>query len=294
MTATRKKRQWSAGFQGEFGAFSQQAAEKLLGPEVNAVPFPSFSAVFDALQARKIDLAVIPMENTLHGSVHENYDHLLRYGCRVFAETTIRINHNLMAPPGVTLKKIRRVLSHPVALNQCLDFFRANPQLEKVPCYDTAGSARLVMSEPPSDAASIASLRAAEIYGATILKRSLEDDRENYTRFFLLGLEDAQVPKELDPKALERKKDVTWKTSIVFSVENAPGSLFRCMSAFALRDLSLTKVESRPLRGKPFDYLFYLDFLGKVGETRVENALRHLAELTDMTKVFGSYPRGDR
>lgn len=292
----KKKTQSSAmraGFQGAFGAFSQQAAEKLLGERAEATPFPSFTAVFDALQAGDIQYAVIPMENTLHGSVHENYDHLLRYGCRIHAETTIRINHNLMAPPGVNFKQVRRVYSHPVALNQCLDFFRAHPELEKAPYYDTAGSARMIMADLPPDAAAIASARAAEIYGARILKRSIEDDRQNFTRFFLLGDERSQNP--LPPLAKEGKgqKAVVWKTSVVFSVPNTPGSLFRCMSAFALRDLSLTKVESRPLRGKPFDYLFYLDFLGKVGQTATDNAIRHLTELADMLKVMGSYPRGD-
>ena len=277
-----------AGFQGEFGAFSQQAAEKLLGESLVAVPFPSFVAVFDALQAKELQFAVIPMENTLHGSVHENFDNLLRYGCKILAETTIRINHNLMAPPGVSLRKVRRVFSHPVALNQCLDFFRANPELEKVPYYDTAGSARMVMAELQSDAAAIASARAAEIYGARILKKSIEDDRQNFTRFFLLGEEEAT---RLLPNPATAATQ--WKTSLVFSVPNTPGSLFRCMSAFALRDLSLTKVESRPLRGKPFDYLFYLDFLGKVDEPAAVNALRHLAELADMMKVLGCYPRGD-
>ncbi|MCW5965309.1 MAG: prephenate dehydratase [Bryobacterales bacterium] len=288
MKRKQQKLKIRAGFQGEFGAFSQQAAEKFLGEEVEAVPFPSFTGVFDGLGSAEIHFAVIPMENTLHGSVHENYDNLLRYGCRIHAETTIRINHNLMAAPGVTLRKVRRVFSHPVALNQCLDFFRAHPELEKAPYYDTAGSARMVMAELPPDGAAIASARAAEIYGARILKKSIEDDRQNYTRFFLLGSDRAK--EHLPPV---NPKDCVWKTSVVFSVPNTPGSLFRCMSAFALRDLSLTKVESRPLRGKPFDYLFYLDFLGRVGETATDNALRHLAELADMMKVLGSYPRGD-
>lgn len=277
-----------AGFQGEFGAFSQQAAEKLLGDRLEAVPFPRFTDVFDALAAGALHFAVIPMENTLHGSVHENYDNLLRYDCTIHAETTIRINHNLMAPPGVTFRQIRQVFSHPVALNQCLDFFRDHPELEKAPYYDTAGSARMVMTDRPPGGAAIASARAAEIYGARILKRSIEDDRQNYTRFFLLGA--ASSAELLAPAP---QKGTVWKTSVVFSVPNVPGSLFRCMSAFALRDLSLTKVESRPLRGKPFDYLFYLDFLGKVGQRETDNALRHLDELVDMMKVLGSYPRGD-
>lgn len=285
---TKKPSRLRAGFQGEFGAFSQQAAEKLLGERLEAVPFPRFTDVFDALAAGQLHFAVIPMENTLHGSVHENYDNLLRYDCTIHAETTIRINHNLMAPPGVTFRQIRQVYSHPVALNQCLDFFRAHPELEKAPYYDTAGSARMVMADRPAGAAAIASARAAEIYGARILKRSIEDDRQNFTRFFLLGKD---PHARLLPLAADTNR--VWKTSVVFSVANTPGSLFRCMSAFALRDLSLTKVESRPLRGKPFDYLFYLDFLGKVGQPSTDNALRHLAELADMMKVLGSYPRGD-
>jgi len=144
------------------------------------------------------------------------------------------------------------------------------------------------MTEGPSDAAAIASERAAEIYGAQILKRSIEDDRQNYTRFFLLARNGTTMRP---PKPAAR--DTIWKTSIVFSMPNIPGSLFRSISAFALRDLSLSKVESRPLRGKPFDYLFYLDLLGRVGDQPVDNALRHLAELTDMMKVLGCYPRGD-
>jgi prephenate dehydratase len=175
-----------------------------------------------------------------------------------------------------------------VALNQCLDYFRANPQLDKTPFYDTAGSARMVMKEGAPDAAAIASARAAEIYGARILKRSIEDDRQNYTRFFLLA-RGAAGPVPAKP----RGKHAVWKTSVVYSMPNIPGSLFRSISAFALRDLSLSKVESRPLRGKPFDYLFYLDFLGRIGDPAVDNALRHLAELTDMMKVLGCYPRGD-
>ena len=277
-----------AGFQGEFGAFSQEAAIKLLGAQAEAVPFPRFTDVFDALVAGDLNYAVIPMENTLHGSVYENFDNLLRYECRIHAETTIRISHNLMAPPGVPFRKITHVYSHPVALNQCLDFFRNHPRISKEIYYDTAGSARMVMADRPEGAAAIASASAAEIYGASILKRGIEDDRRNFTRFFLLarGGDTAPVRSPKDGKT-------EWKTSIVFSVPNQSGSLFRSVAAFALRDLSLTKISSRPLRGKPFDYLFYLDVLGHVEDPALSNALRHLGELADMMKVLGCYPKGD-
>jgi prephenate dehydratase len=288
MAKTTKPKRVRAGFQGEFGAFSQQATTRMLGETAEAVPFPRFTDVFDALVARELDYAVIPMENTLHGSVYENYDNLLRYGCRIHGETTIRICHNLMAPPGTRFSSIRKVYSHPVALNQCLDFFRNNPQIQRETYYDTAGSARMVMAERPEGAAAIASVSAAEIYGAKILKRGIEDDRQNFTRFFLLARGEDPIPRR-DAEA----KDTAWKTSIVFSVANKPGSLFRSIAAFALRDLSLTKISSRPLRGKPFDYLFYLDVLGHAEDPQMANALRHLAELADMMKILGSYPKGD-
>ena len=288
MALKKMKTRIRAGFQGEFGAFSQEATVKLLGPSVEAVPFPRFTDVFDALVAGNLDYAVIPMENTLHGSVYENYDNLLRYECRIHGETTIRICHNLMAPPGLSFAKITHVYSHPVALNQCLDFFRDNPQISKEIHYDTAGSARMVMTDRPEGAAAIASASAAEIYGARILKRGIEDDRQNFTRFFLLARGDQAVPAR-SPK--DRK--TAWKTSIVFSVANQSGSLFRSIAAFALRDLSLTKISSRPLRGKPFDYLFYLDVLGHLEDPAMANALRHLDELADMMKVLGCYPKGD-
>jgi len=271
------------GIQGELGAFSQEAARQLLGPRVEVAPYPTFNAVFTALGAGKIHSAVIPMENTLAGSVHENYDHLLHFDVRIAAETNVRIVHNLIAPPGVRFRDLRKVYSHPVALDQCHKFFAQYPKLERIPFYDTAGSAKMVMEERGPDAAAIASEVAAGIYGGTILKRSIEDDRRNFTRFFLL-----YRSKNLPPP--RRAKE--WKTSLVFTTRNTPGALFRGLSAFALRDLNLTKIESRPLRGKPWEYLFYLDLLGREKDPGVQNALRHLAEIADFLRVLGSYPPG--
>ncbi|MGD0299286.1 MAG: prephenate dehydratase [Bryobacteraceae bacterium] len=271
------------GFQGALGAFSQEAVVQLLGDKVEVVPFPRFEDVFRALTRRKIDAAVIPIENSLAGSVHENYDHLLHFDVRIAAETNVRIIHNLIAPPGVRFKDIRKVYSHPVALNQCLRFFAEHRRIESTPFYDTAGSVKMVMEEKAPDAAAIASSVAASIYGAHILQRSIEDDRRNFTRFFLLySSKRTRVP---------RREAKAWKTSLVFTTRNIPGALFRALSAFALRDLNLTKIESRPLHGKPWEYLFYLDFLDREDEPRVQNALRHLAELADFMRVLGTYPK---
>jgi len=273
------------GFQGALGAFSQEAVVQLLGDQVTVVPHPRFEDVFRALTRAKIDAAVIPIENTLAGSVHENYDHLLHFDVRIAAETNVRIIHNLIAPPGVGLKDIRKVYSHPVALNQCLRFFARHRRLESTPFYDTAGSVEMIMQEKAPDAAAIASSVAASIYGAHILERSIEDDRRNFTRFFLLyPSKRVRLPKR------EAKQ---WKTSLVFTTRNIPGALFRALSAFALRDLNMTKIESRPLHGKPWEYLFYLDFLDKEDDPKVQNALRHLAELADFMRVLGTYPKGN-
>jgi len=271
------------GFQGALGAFSQEAVVQLLGDQVEVVPFPRFEDVFRALTRRKIDAAVIPIENTLAGSVHENYDHLLHFDVRIAAETNVRIVHNLIAPPGVRFKDIRKVYSHPVALNQCLRFFARHRKLESTTFYDTAGSVKMVMEEKATDSAAIASSVAASIYGANILQRSIEDDRRNFTRFFLL------YPAKR--KRLPRREAKAWKTSLVFTTRNVPGALFRALSAFALRDLNMTKIESRPLHGKPWEYLFYLDFLDREDDPRVQNALRHLAELADFMRVLGTYPK---
>ena len=273
-------------FQGELGAFSQVAARQLAGPGCLPVPLASFEEVFRSVQNGKCSCAAIPIENTLHGSVHENYDHLLKYDLPIRGETFVRIVHNLIAPPGVKLAQVRRVFSHPVALNQCRRFFEEHPAIQKEPFYDTAGSVKMVMESTITDAAAIASADAARIYGGRILLKSIEDDRENYTRFFLLEKpkRGAKYPKQ-DPA-------VHYKTTLVFTTKNTPGALFRSLSAFALRDLSLTKIESRPLRGKPWEYLFYLDFLGHVDDKVSKNALGHLAELADTLRVLGCYPVG--
>jgi prephenate dehydratase len=209
---------------------------------------------------------------------------LLRFDLAIRGETFVRIVHNLIAAPGVRFDDIKRIYSHPVALNQCRHFLDAHPEAQRVPFYDTAGSVKMLMDQGLRDAGAIASAAAAPIYGAKILRKSIEDDRENYTRFFLL-----------EPAGRKQKRKVPaantrFKTSLVFTVRNVAGALFRSLSAFALRDLNMTKIESRPLRGKPWEYLFYLDFIGHEDDPVSRNALGHLAELADTLKVLGCYP----
>ena len=274
--ATNPKRR--VAFQGEFGAFSHSAALKLSGARTPLLPCESFKAVFDALQEGKAARAVIPIENTLHGSVHENYDYLLACDIPIAGETTLRISHNLIALPEVKFSQVRLAFSHPVALNQCRRFFAQNPQIKPISFYDTAGSVKMLKEEHPAGAAAIASDMAAELYGAKIIKRNIEDNSRNFTRFFLLT---KQTPRA--------KPNSVWKTSIVFSTANIPGALFRVMACFALRDLNLTKIESRPMVERPWEYLFYVDFAGAQTDEKVRRALDHLREITTFFKLLGSY-----
>lgn len=296
----RKSKPLTAAFQGERGAFSEQAARALCGEEVVVLPCPTFEKVFQSLASGAADRAVVPIENTLHGSIHENYDHLLRFQLPIVGETHLRIVHNLIGRPGTTFRQVRRVISHPVALNQCLKFFADNPQLQKEIFYDTAGSVKHLMESAPENTAAIASDLAAAYYGAQIIKRSIEDDRQNFTRFFLLAKPGvAEVPHAAPAKgkkASTGKPAATvkaWKTTIVFTVRNEPAALFRAMAVFALRNISLAKIESRPLRGRPWEYLFYVDFLGHAEEPNCQRALSHLQEFTESYRLLGSYPKAE-
>jgi prephenate dehydratase len=266
-------------FQGEPGAFSHAAARELMGKSVRVLPCPSFSNVFRALEEGRATHAVIPIENTLHGSILENYDHLLKHDLHITGETSVRISHQLIAMPGVNFPNIKRVFSHPVALNQCRRFFEKNPHIEAVSYYDTAGSVKMLKRERPADAAAIASQGAADIYRGVVLRRNIEDNCQNFTRFFLLT---KQTPQP-------RRGGAGWKTSVVFATPNVPGALFKAMACFALRDLNLSKVESRPLPGKPWEYLFYVDLLGSTHDKPVQSALANLNELAPMVRVLGSY-----
>jgi len=264
--------------QGELGSFSHEAAEAML-PRAKVVPCARSLEVFDRVKRGTVDGAVIPIENSLAGSVAEHFDLLLGRDVHIVREFRLRIVHNLIALPGTRLRDVRRVFSHPVALDQCRDLFAKNPKLEPVPFYDTAGSVKHVVAEGLRDAAGIASRRAAKVYAGKILKAGIEDDKKNFTRFFLIRRE----------RARPTHNDKANKTSLAFSVKNIPGALFKALSVFALRDISLSKIESRPMRGRPWEYVFFVDLLrGDDEDSR--NALRHLSEVSDLVKVLGIYP----
>ncbi len=264
--------------QGELGSFSHEAAEAML-PRAKVVPCARSLEVFERVKRGTVDGAVIPIENSLAGSVAEHFDLLLGRNVHIVREFRLRIVHNLIALPGSKLRDVRRVFSHPVALDQCRDLFAKNPKLEPVPFYDTAGSVKHVVAEGLRDAAGIASRRAAKVYAGKILKAGIEDDKKNFTRFFLIRRGKARA-------ADNHSAD---KTSLAFSVKNIPGALFKALSVFALRDISLSKIESRPMRGRPWEYVFFVDLLrGDDEDSR--NALRHLSEVSELVKVLGIYP----
>jgi prephenate dehydratase len=262
--------------QGELGSFSHEAAEKMV-PRATIIPCARSLEVFERVQRGSVGGAVIPIENSLAGSVAEHFDLLLSREVYILREFRLRIVHNLIAMPGTTLRDIRRVFSHPVALDQCRDLFAKNRKMEPVPFYDTAGSVKNVVGTGLRDAAAIASRRAAEVYGGKILKAGIEDDKQNFTRFFLI--------RRGKPHAARKAS----KTSLAFSVKNIPGALFKALSVFALRDISLSKIESRPMRGRPWEYVFFVDLL-RGDDEAARNALRHLGEVSELVKVLGIYP----
>jgi prephenate dehydratase len=280
--------------QGELGSFSHEAAERML-PRCTVVPCARSAEVFDRLARESVAAAVIPIENTLAGTVAEHADLLLTHEVFIQAEYLLRIVHNVIAMPGVRLGALRRVLSHPVALDQCRDFFRRHPKIEAVPFYDTAGSVKHVIAEKLQDAAGIAGEQAAREYSGSIVQSSVEDDKRNFTRFFLIR----KLGRAAGRQAARKKRGSADyhrliprganKTSIVFKVKNVPGALFKSLSVFALRDISLSKIESRPMRGRPWEYVFYVDFLHGDDEP-ARNALRHLGEVAEFVKVLGIYP----
>jgi prephenate dehydratase len=277
--------------QGELGSFSHEAAEAML-PRAKVVPCARSLEVFDRVQRGTVDGAVIPIENSLAGSVAEHFDLLLSRDVHVVREFRLRIVHNLIALPGTKLGEVRRVFSHPVALDQCRDLFAKNPRLEPVPFYDTAGSVKHVVAEGLRDAAGIASRRAAEVYAGKILKSGIEDDKKNFTRFFLIQrgtIKRGKFKHGKPQSARNAGKAKADKTSLAFSVKNIPGALFKALSVFALRDISLSKIESRPMRGRPWEYVFFVDLLRGDDEAS-RNALHHLGEITDLVKVLGIYP----
>lgn len=263
-------------FQGEHYAFSDIAAKKFLGENANCFPRESFEQVFQSVRDKNPSLGIIPIENTTSGSIHRNYDLLLENNVHIVGEVNLRIELHLIAPPGIEMSSIRSVYSHPAALEQCRNFLSQHKQIKIIPSYDTAGSVKIIAEKGLRDAAAIASHQAAQDYQMVILQEEIEDFKQNFTRFLIISSENVDF-------------GTGNKTSVVFATKHIPGALFKSLSVFFLRDINLLKIESRPLRGKPWQYIFYLDFEGNMEQQNCQNALKHLEEIADFIKVLGTY-----
>ena len=263
-------------FQGERGAFSEQAAIDLLGEQITPVPRPTFESLFAAINDGAADLILVPIENALAGSVHRSFDLLLESNLTITGEVVIPIAMYLIGPPGAHWENVRSVESHPVALAQCERFFAEHPQIRRVVAEDTAGSvSNVVRARDPSRAA-IAGLRAAEVYGGELLREHLEDDRANFTRFLLLS-PDAKIPRGAN------------KLSLVMRLAHQPGSLQAALEPFAKRQINLLRIESRPIQGHPWEYRFYLDLAASTEDAKVKNALDDLRKFGHEVRVLGCY-----
>jgi len=277
----------SVAFQGVLGAYSEQAARLFFARKgLTVVPRDDFAAVFSAVSDGDVDFGVLPVENSLTGSIHQNYDLILGYPVQIVGEVKLPVAHSLLAVPGAKLGSIKEVYSHPQALAQCAHFLRVKlRQAAVIPYFDTAGSARFVAASGRLDIAAIASEAAGERYQLTTLKAGIQDHQANFTRFLVIQRQGRVSPK-FKPSVQGQK------TSVVFSLKNAQGALYRSLSAFAVRDIDLLKIESRPIPGRPWHYMFYLDFVQPKDPEIARRALGHLAEMTDVLKVLGTYTPG--
>jgi prephenate dehydratase len=247
-------------------------------PDAEPRPYPTFDEVFDAVSNGAVNLGVVPIENSIGGSIHRNYDLLVQRDLSIVGEVQVPVVHHLLALPGVRLEEIRRVLSHPQALAQCAGFLRGLERVEAIATYDTAGSAKMVRDEQRRDTAAIASERAGSLFGLEPLRTGIQDYDDNITRF--LAISRQRVPLGTPDK-----------TSLVFTLKSAPGALFKALSVFALRDIDLSKLESRPVPGRPWEYLFYLDVAAAREDLQCARAMVHLAEFAPSLRTLGSYPR---
>jgi prephenate dehydratase len=263
-------------FQGERGAYSEEAAYLFFGQEVETQACPSFECVFTAVESRTADFGVLPVENSTAGSINQAYDLLLDHDLRVWGEIIVRVRHALLAPRGTQIADLTRVRSHPQALAQCERYLTKHGWTRET-SYDTAGSARDLAEAPEPGIAAIASRLAGQLYGLDELDYSVEDSPHNYTRFFVLSLQDA-------PRAQRNK------TSLVFAVRHQPGALVDCLGEFAKRRVNLSKLESRPRLNRPWQYIFFLDFDGHCQDPECEAALIGLLRRSAFVKLLGSYP----
>ena len=263
-------------YQGEPGAYSEAAALRF-NPAADVVPRPSFEAVFAGVAERQATHGILPIENTIGGTIHRNYDLLLEHDLPIVGEVKLPIVHHLIVLEGTTLEQVRRVYSHPQGLAQCERFLRTLKGVEIVATYDTAGSAKMIREENLRETAAIASERAARVFDLQLLRSGIQDYADNFTRFLLIGRE--AVPLGAPDK-----------TTIVFAVANEAGALFKALSVFALRGIDLTKLESRPIPARPFEYLFYADLATNREDFRCARALMNLAEFAPSVRTLGSYP----
>jgi chorismate mutase/prephenate dehydratase len=271
------KQKVKVAFQGERGAFSESAIYNYFGPSAEIKPCRDLSEVFESIDKQETRFGVVPIENSLEGSVNQTYDLFLKHDLKVCGETILRVSHCLIANPEITLADVKTVYSHPQALAQCRIFLE-RLGCDLVPTYDTAGSVKMLKEKGLRDAAAVASERAAQIYGMKVLAKEIEDNPTNYTRFFVLSKEDS-------PRT---GRD---KTSIIFGAAHTPGSLYHALGEFAKRDINLTKIESRPTKQKAWEYNFYLDFEGHRTESNCAEALEALEKSGSFLKILGSYPR---
>ena len=262
-------------FQGELGAYSESAIYSFFGQEVKVRPCKSFDEVFESVKTGEVDYGVVPIENSIEGSVNRTYDLFLEYDLNVCGEIKIRISHCLIAHGGTSIDQIETVYSHPQALAQCRKFLEEY-KLKAISTFDTAGSVRIIKEKKLMDAAAIASERASEIYNMAVVKREIEDIKNNSTRFFVLAKQDSPYSG----------RD---KTSIIFSTKSIPGALYKILGEFADRDINLTKIESRPTKQTPWEYHFYLDFEGHRTEKPCKEALQSINDKTLFVKILGSY-----
>ncbi len=277
IAASKNVQGLTAGFQGEYGAFSESAAREFFGPSIQAVPYETLKDVFNAAAKEEVSYGIIPVENSLEGSIDTSYELLLGSNLKVTGEIELKVSHCLIANKNATLSTIKKIYSHPQALGQCQAFIK-HLNCDLVPAYDTAGSVKLIKNKAIKDGAAIASARAAEIYDMTILASNIQDNPENFTRFFILS----KYPV---------KPGGDDKTSAVFAVKHKPGTLSGILNAFAEENINLTKLESRPTRQKPWEYNFYMDFEGHHMDPGPTAALKKAEEFAIFIKVLGSYPK---
>ncbi len=262
-------------YQGEPGAYSEAAA-LLFAPDAEAMPCRSFEEVFAAVEEGRATLGILPMENSVGGSIHRNYDLIVEHELPIVAEVELPVEHCLLARPGTSTADLQVVYSHPQALAQCEQFLKRMEGVEIIAVYDTAGGAKMVAEGTGTNAAAVASRRAANVFGLEVLAEKIQDYAANITRFVLVGRHAADAG------------DAT-KTSLVFSLKSTPGALFKALSGFALRDIDLSKLESRPIRGKPWEYLFYVDVNAPRQALDCGRAITHLGEFSRWVRVLGSY-----